>query len=188
MNDALLPPSKDFKLTGIILCVIGVICLIAPFVAGTAVVFVIGFLLLLGGILYAIQGARVDDVPGKTQHLILGILMVLGGIGIISHPVFGLTFLTLLMAMFFIFEGVWKIVMAFNVPPANGRNGILFSGAISLLLGGLIWSQWPLSGLWAVGTLMGVDFLLTGFFLINLSGPLNTGSSDTIETTATTKE
>lgn len=187
MNDALLPPSKDFKLTGIILCVIGVICLIAPFVAGTAVVFVIGFLLMLGGMLYAIQGARVDDTPGKMQHLLLGVLMVIGGIVIISHEVFVLTFLTLLMAMFFIFEGVWKIVMGFNVPPASGRNGILFSGAISLLLGGLIWSQWPLSGLWAVGTLMGVDFLLTGFFLINLSGPHNADTSDTIETTGTTK-
>ncbi|WP_339734660.1 DUF308 domain-containing protein [uncultured Gimesia sp.] len=177
MTDSTLPVVKDFKLTGILLCVIGVVSLITPFVAGTAVVLVIGFLLLLGGFLYVLQGARVDGVPGKTQHLLLGALMFLGGIGVISHPIFGLTFLTMLMAMFFIFEGVWKIMMAMNVPSNQGRMSVLFSGAISLLLGGLIWSQWPLSGLWAVGTLVGVDFLLTGFFLLNMSSAVSSGES-----------
>lgn len=177
MNDSTLPVAKNFKLTGIILCVIGVISLITPFIAGTAVVFVIGFLLLLGGFLYVLQGAQVDGVPGKTQHLLLGALMFLGGIGVISHPIFGLTFLTMLMAMFFIFEGIWKIVMGLSFPANQGRMSVLFSGAISLLLGGLIWSQWPLSGLWAVGTLVGVDFLLTGFFLLNMSSAVSAGDS-----------
>ena len=128
MTDSIPPVVKDFKLTGIILCVIGVISLIAPFVAGTAVVFVIGFLLLLGGFLYVLQGAQVDGMPGKTQHLLLGALMFLGGIGVISHPIFGLTFLTMLMAVFFLFEGGWKIMMAFNIPANQGRMSVLFSG------------------------------------------------------------
>tara|TARA_R110002111_G_scaffold236344_1_gene297545 strand:- start:2896 stop:3459 length:564 start_codon:yes stop_codon:yes gene_type:complete len=183
MSDAPLPSPKDFKLTGIILCVIGVISLITPFVAGTAVVYVIGFLLLLGGILYVLQGSQVNGVPGKTQHILLGALMMLGGIGVISHPLFGLEFLTMLMAMFFIFEGAWKIAMAFGVQPNNGRNSILFSGVISLLLGGLIWSQWPLSGLWAVGTLVGVDFLLTGFFLMNIGSGFTPGGPGSTDTT-----
>ncbi|MFK7778391.1 MAG: DUF308 domain-containing protein [Gimesia sp.] len=187
MTEVTLPTQKNFKTTGIILCVIGVICLITPFVAGTAVVLVLGCLLLFGGIMYAVQGARVNDVPGKTQHLLLGILMILGGFGIISHPLFGLSFLTMLMAMFFIFEGVWKIVMALSAAPASGRNSILFSGVISLLLGGLIWSQWPLSGLWAVGTLMGVDFLMTGFFLMNIGHAIPSSEPETIETTTTEK-
>lgn len=177
MTDSTPPVVKNFKLTGIILCVIGVVSLITPFVAGTAVVLVIGFLLLLGGFLYVLQGSQVEGVPGKTQHLLLGALMFLGGIGVISHPIFGLTFLTMLMAMFFIFEGVWKLMMAFNIPANQGRMSVLFSGVISLLLGGLIWSQWPLSGLWAVGTLVGVDFLLTGFFLLNMSSAISSGGS-----------
>ncbi|QDV50688.1 HdeD family acid-resistance protein [Gimesia fumaroli] len=179
MNDSTPPVVKDFKMTGIILCVIGVISLIAPFIAGTAVVFVIGFFLLLGGFLYVLQGAQVSGVPGKTQHLLLGALMFLGGIGVISHPIFGLTFLAMLMAVFFLFEGGWKIMMAFNIPASQGRMSVLFSGVISLLLGGLIWSQWPLSGIWAVGTLVGVDFLLTGFFLLNMSSAVSSsGNTD----------
>lgn len=186
MNDTPLPSINDFKLTGIILCVIGVICLIMPFIAGAAVVFVIGFSLLLGGVLFVVQGTRISDTSEKTQHILLGALMILGGISALSHPLFGLKILTLIMAIFFIFEGTWKIVMSMAIPADNGRNSVLFSGIISLLLGGLIGMEWPLSGVWAVGTLVGVDFLLTGFFLINLSDKQKSGEeSETIETTTT---
>lgn len=162
------PVIKNFKMTGIILCVLGVISLITPAVAGTAVVLVIGSLLMFGGFLYLFQTSQAGDTSGKMMHIILGILMILGGFGIISHPLFGLSFLTLMMAMFFLFEGTWKVLMSFSLKPAAGWGQVLFSGIISLLLGGLIWAEWPLSGLWAVGTLLGVDLLLTGFFLINV--------------------
>ncbi|KAA0132122.1 HdeD family acid-resistance protein [Gimesia chilikensis] len=162
------PVIKNFKMTGIILCVLGVISLITPAMAGTAVVLVIGSLLMFGGFLYLFQTSQAGDTSGKMMHIILGILMILGGFGIISHPLFGLSFLTLMMAMFFLFEGTWKVLMSFSLKPAAGWGQVLFSGIISLLLGGLIWAEWPLSGLWAVGTLLGVDLLLTGFFLINV--------------------
>lgn len=162
------PVIKNFKMTGIILCVLGVISLITPAVAGTAVVLVIGSLLLFGGFLYLFQTSQAGDTSGKMMHIILGILMILGGFGIISHPLFGLSFLTWMMAMFFLFEGTWKVLMSFSLKPAAGWGQVLFSGIITLLLGGLISAEWPLSGLWAVGTLLGVDLLMTGFFLINV--------------------
>lgn len=185
MSESNLPIQKNFKTTGIILCVIGVVCLIAPFIAGSAIVMTLGFLLLFGGVLYTVQGTRIGDAPGKTQHIFLGVLIIIGAILVITHPLSTMTLLTLLMAMFFIIEGIWKIVMALGAPHGSGRNSILFSGVISLLLGGLIWSQWPLSGLWAVGTLMGVDFLMTGFFLISMSGAMASSELETIETTTT---
>ncbi|QDU50197.1 HdeD family acid-resistance protein [Gimesia panareensis] len=178
------PVIKNFKLTGIILIVLGVISLITPAVAGTAVVLVIGSLLLFGGFLYLFQSSQVGDSSGKMMHIILGILMILGGFGIISHPLFGLSFLTLMMAMFFLFEGTWKIVMSFSMRPAAGWGQVLFSGIISLLLGGLIWGEWPLSGLWAVGTLLGVDFLLTGFFLMNVGSLPGMSGQDQAESQA----
>jgi uncharacterized membrane protein HdeD (DUF308 family) len=33
---------------------------------------------------------------------------------------------------------------------------------ITLLLGGLIWFHWPSSSVWAIGTLVGVNLLMTG--------------------------
>lgn len=162
------PVIKNFKMTGIILCVLGVISLIVPMVTATAIVMVLGALLLIGGFLYLFQTSQSGDTAGKVMHIILGVFMILGGVGLISHPLIGVVSLTLMAAMFFLFEGTWKVVMAFGLRPAAGWGHALFSGIISLLLGGLIWGEWPASSAWAVGTLLGVDFLLTGFFLINV--------------------
>jgi uncharacterized membrane protein HdeD (DUF308 family) len=49
----------------------------------------------------------------------------------------------------------------------------LASGVLSLILGLLIWSQWPVSGLWAVGVLVGVNLLGTGMALVTLASALN---------------
>ena len=75
----------------------------------------------------------------------------------LAHPWLGLAVLTLVMAVYFVVEGIWKIVASFSFRPATGWLAVLASGVIGLVLGGLIWMQWPLSGLWAVGILVGVD-------------------------------
>ncbi|WP_417383904.1 HdeD family acid-resistance protein [Gimesia sp.] len=182
MDQPALPAIKDFKLTGIILCVIGVISLLVPLITGIAVVYIIGAFLLLGGIFYVLQAMQMGDIAGKTFHVILGALIMFGGLALLFHPFYGLSLLTLMMAMFFVFEGVWKILMSLSIRPANGWGRILFSGLISLLLGGLIWGEWPVSGMWAVGTLVGVDFLLTGFFLISLANQATGGDSEPSDT------
>ena len=131
MTQPPMPAIKDFKLTGIILCVIGVISLLVPLIAGITVVYLIGAFLLLGGILYVLQAMQMGDAAGKIFHVILGALIMIGGLGLLFHPLYGLELLTLIMAIFFVFEGVWKIIMALGIRPANGWSRILFSGLIS---------------------------------------------------------
>jgi uncharacterized membrane protein HdeD (DUF308 family) len=105
--------------------------------------------------------------------LILGVITALAGIAVIGHPLFGLAFLTLLLVGYFVVEGVWKIVVSFRYKPATGWNWLLASGVLSLLLGLLIWSQWPVSGMWAVGVLVGVNLFGTGLALVTLASTLS---------------
>jgi uncharacterized membrane protein HdeD (DUF308 family) len=84
----------------------------------------------------------------------------------------GLGFLTLLLAAFFVVEGIWKIVSSFSYRSASGWVWVLVSGVLSLLLGLLIWNQWPVSGMWAVGVLVGVDLLSTGISMVVLASAL----------------
>jgi uncharacterized membrane protein HdeD (DUF308 family) len=69
-------------------------------------------------------------------------------------------------------EGVWKIVVSFRYKPAIGWKWLLASGVLSLVLGLLIWSQCPVSGIWAVGVLVGVNLLGTGLALVTLASAL----------------
>ena len=78
-------------------------------------------------------------------------------------------FLTLLLIIFFLVGGICKIVASFSYRPASGWLAMLSSGIITLVLAVLIWRQWPFSGLWAVGILVGVDLLTTGISMLALA-------------------
>jgi uncharacterized membrane protein HdeD (DUF308 family) len=164
---------KHLHWLGIALIALGVLAILTPAVAGSAVVIVIGFILLVAGIVAVVRGLKTEASTEKTMGFILGLVTALAGIAVIGHPLFGLAFLTLLLVGYFVAEGVWKIVVSFRYKPANGWTWVLASGVLSLLLGLLIWSQWPVSGMWAVGVLVGVNLLSTGLALVTLASALN---------------
>ena len=169
MSDHDIPQTRHLTLTGILTIIFGVLAMATPLVAGTAVVLVIGILLILVGGAEFIQAFRTDPWSAKLLTVILGVVTIICGVGVVMHPLLGLTFLTLLLASFFVVQGLWKIIASFRYRPAPGWIGLLFSGIITLLLGFMIWNQWPLSGVWAVGILVGVDLLVTGISMVALA-------------------
>jgi uncharacterized membrane protein HdeD (DUF308 family) len=125
--------------------------------------------LLCAGVVQIAQGFRADSWSGKLPPLILGVLTGLFGIAVLAHPLLGLKFLTLLLAAYFVVVGISKVVASFAFRPVSSWLLMLGSGLISLVLGVLIWQQWPLSGLWAVGILVGIDLLITGISMVALA-------------------
>ena len=172
MNDNQTPATSALTLMGILLVVFGALAIATPLVAGTAVVIVIGVLMLVAGITQIISGLRSDGISNSLAPLLLGVITSLAGVGVLGHKLLALGFLTLLLAAFFIIGGIGKIVASFGYRPATGWLAMLFSGVITLALGGLIWKQWPMSGDWAVGVLVGVDLLTTGFSLIAIAATM----------------
>jgi uncharacterized membrane protein HdeD (DUF308 family) len=152
---------------GVLLIVLGVLAVFSPAIAGGAVVSVVGVILIIAGL---VQAARAFQAAGaeRVLTLILGAIAVLAGIAVVLHPLLGLAFLTLLLAVYFAAEGAWKIAGAFRYRPF--ALWLAASGLLSLVLAWLIWSQWPVSGLWAVGVLVGVNLLGTGAALVTLAG------------------
>lgn len=172
MNTLSLPSGKRLKWLGIAMLVFGGIAVMAPAVAGTWVVYIIGAVLLVAGITQLISGFQAEGWSAKVIPLILGIITTLAGIGVLGNPLLGLGTLTLLLVIFFVAEGIWKIIASLGYRPAQGWLWLLASGAISLLLGLMIWNQWPVSGLWAVGILVGVNLISTGVSLIVLASAI----------------
>ncbi len=169
MNNSRIPSGNRFLLMGLVLSVLGVVSIASPAVAGTAVVYVIGGMLLLAGVFQVFAAWRSEGWSDKIVPSIIGVLTILAGSSVLAHPLLGMATLALMLSVVFIVEGVWKIVASFSYRPAPGWLAILASGAIALVLGVMIWRQWPLSGLWAVGILVGVDLLSTGISFIVLA-------------------
>ncbi|WDI42844.1 HdeD family acid-resistance protein [Bremerella sp. P1] len=160
-------PSVTFLLImGVLTAILGVVAIGSPAVAGTAVVYIVGAIMLIAGISQVAMGLKAEGWSHKLLPLILGGVTTLGGIAVLAHPVLGMEILTLILAVYFVAEGIWKIVASFSFRPAQGWLAILFSGFITWLLGAMIWAQWPASGMWAIGILVGVDLLTTGIALI----------------------
>jgi uncharacterized membrane protein HdeD (DUF308 family) len=93
----------------------------------------------------------------------------------------GVASLTLVLASLFLVEGVLNIVLFFRIRSLGGSSWVLIDGIITLLLGLMIYTQWPSSSAWAIGTLVGVSMIISGVTRVMLSLAVRK-ATDTIET------
>jgi len=93
---------------------------------------------------------------------LLGLLSIVIGGYMLSRPGMALATLTLVLAVYFVVDGVFQSIWAFRLRPIKGWGWSLFSGVVSLALGIMIWRQFPVSGIWAVGTLAGIHMVFGG--------------------------
>jgi uncharacterized membrane protein HdeD (DUF308 family) len=149
---------------GFVLMLLGVICMVSPMVVGISVIRVIGVLVGIAGLIRIFSAIKSESREILT--LIVGVLMLMCGVSILANPVFGAGVLTILLAIYFVFDGVLEIAAGFRIRPAPGWGFLLFSGFVSLLLGVMIWKQFPLSGAWAIGVLLGIKLFFAGFVMI----------------------
>jgi uncharacterized membrane protein HdeD (DUF308 family) len=154
---------------GILLIILGVFAIGAPVVATIAFQVMLGWLLVIGGIAEAIHAFMAQNWRGFLFELLSAILYVVVGALLLFNPLLGAAALTLLLAVFLVVEGIFKIIMALRVRDHRGWGWLLASGILSLILGAMIWAQWPTSGLWVIGLLVGIQLLFTGWSLVMLA-------------------
>jgi uncharacterized membrane protein HdeD (DUF308 family) len=153
---------------GIILIALGVIALTLIPVATVAAVLILGWLMVLSGIIEAIHGVQTRGWGGVFLHLIGGALGIFIGLLIVTHPVAGALAWTLLFASFLTVLGLFRLITAVRLKfPHWGWAA--FDGAITLLLGILVWAEWPWSGFWLLGLTLGISLMLRGWSYVMLA-------------------
>jgi len=151
---------------GVLMILLGMAAIGSPFVAGTAWTILLGGIVLVGGIAELAHAFFAANWKAGILKFIGGVLALILGVLILTRPVAGLAFITLMLAIYFVIDGIFKIVLSLKLRPLPGWGWMLFSGIITLILGGLIWGEWPLSGVWAVGVLLGLRILFAGWAMI----------------------
>jgi len=160
--------SSWYLLLGIGSVILGTLALIYSFKSTLISVLFIGILLVVMGIFEIVQSFKLSKWGSFFLHLFLGVLYVIGGFFIFSNPALNAFTLTLILAIFFIVSGILRMFFAL-VQHIPHKGWLFLNGLVTLILGLLIWNQWPVSGLWVIGTLMGIDAIFTGWTLIMLS-------------------
>jgi uncharacterized membrane protein HdeD (DUF308 family) len=151
-----------FITMAVVFILLGMMSIIEPGVVGLAVTILVGWLLIFGGGAHLVA-AFSGGATGRVIWLVLiGIVYIVGGFYFLTHPLLGLGTLTLLLALIILMEAVFEVISYFRMRGEGGSGWLLVNALITLLLGGLIWFHWPSSSAWAIGTLVGVNLLMTG--------------------------
>lgn len=154
---------------GVLLVIFGVVAISSPFVAAVAVNALIAWLIILAGCVHAMLAFRAHTAAGVLWKLLVGVAYIAIGLYLFWHPLLGVASLTLLLGSLFVIEGVLDVILYFQMRPLSGVAWILFDGLVTLLLGLLIWIQWPSSSAWVIGTLVGISMIMSGVTRVMLS-------------------
>lgn len=155
-------PSRKSIVIGILLILLGGLAILAPFFAGIAASLFFGSLILLGGIAHLVYAWAERGAGAIFWEILIGLLYIAAALYMLLHPVGGVIALTLVLACYIAFEGIFEIASFFRLRRLPGTIWFLVDGLISILVAGLIFFHWPSSSEWAVGTLLGVSFLMSG--------------------------
>ena len=160
-----------FLIEGIILLALGLAAIVLPPLATIAIEVIIGWLLLVSGIVGLITTLRMRRVAGFWWSLLSAILGIAAGFVLLRWPLSGALSLTLILTVFFVIEGVASIFYALeHKRELSGRwSWMLTSGALDLILGGIIFLGLPGTAAWAIGLLVGINMVFGGLAVITMA-------------------
>lgn len=156
-------------LTGALLIVLGIVAIAVPNVSTIVAETWIALILSSAGVAKAIYAFQTRDQGAFIWKLLLSVLYIATGVMLFFYPLTGVLTLTLLLGSFLLTEGVFNLILAFRVRPQQNWTWVLTDGIITLVLGAMIWFQWPFNAPWLIGTLVGASVLSTGVSRVMLS-------------------
>jgi uncharacterized membrane protein HdeD (DUF308 family) len=165
---------------GIGIAIAGVLAVISPFIAGLSVTIAVGVLLVVSGVSRLFLAFKMGSFGRGLLMFVLGLLTLVAGGYLLARPGIGLATLTLVLAAYLFVDGIFEIIYAFRLRPIKGWGWTLFSGIAALALGIMIWRQFPVSGIWAVGTIAGIHMIFAGSSMASLSRAARSGTKEAL--------
>jgi uncharacterized membrane protein HdeD (DUF308 family) len=154
---------------GIVMILLGTAALLLPMATGIAVSVTIAWLIILGGCAYTAYAFASRGAGDFIWRLLIGVVYIIGGGYLAFHPQLALESFTVVMAAIFLLEGALETITFFQFRAYPSSGWILFDGAVSLVLAYLIWRPWPSSSAWAIGTILGVNLIVSGLVRVMYS-------------------
>jgi len=151
-----------FIAVAVLFILLGIFAIAEPYAAGLGVTLLVGWLLVFGAVAHFVSAFKGHGAKHVILQVVVGLVYLIGGLYFLTHTIMGVSTLTLLLSGVILAEGVLEIVAYFRLKSVHGASWLLINGIVTLLLGGLIWFHWPSSSVWAIGTLVGVNLLMTG--------------------------
>ena len=147
---------------GVIYSVAGLIALGSVLTATVASVFLVGIMMLIAGVAEVINAFQVKTWGKFLFWVLLGVLYIVAGFVTFENPLLAAALLTLLLACALIVSGIMRIILGFSMKRGMPWIWVVLSGVVTLLLGLIILNHWPVSSLYILGLLLGIDLVFAG--------------------------
>ena len=169
MRDTVRRNSLLYLLQGILMVVTGLLALIYPSLASVAIVRLLGWLLIISGILQGFGLIGAGEVPYFWMQLLSAVLAIVIGVLLLRHTDAGLLLFSVLFLIYFMIEGMVKTIFAFIIRPFPNWGWVLASGLLGIVIALYLWANLSTVSDWMLGVLLGVFLLVEGTALSSLA-------------------
>jgi uncharacterized membrane protein HdeD (DUF308 family) len=147
----------------------GVVVLGDAAVASAFSTVFLGWFLVGAGVVEIAVSLTLVGRGGFWIGMLGGILSVVAGLVFLRHPAATLIILSLAIGVAMFVTGITRLAVA--IQQREGRAALVVTGVLSLALGTVVFTQWPTSALWLVGTVLGIQLVVDGASLILVGRP-----------------
>ena len=165
---------------GFAVMLLGMLAMMAPFVTGVAITGLVAVLITAAGLAMTAYAFKAGSFGKGLLQLLFGGITVVCGIAMFLTPMLSMYTLTGVLMAYFVVDGVFAIVSGVRGRPTPGWGWVIVSGIASVVLAVLLWRQWPASGNFAIGLLVGIRLIFTGWSIAML-GMIGDAAVDVVE-------
>ncbi|MEQ9691070.1 MAG: HdeD family acid-resistance protein, partial [Bauldia litoralis] len=162
MRDTVRRHSLWYLIQGGLMILGGVLALLYPVISSVAVVALLGWVLIISGVVQGISIIGARSVPHFWLQLVSVVLSIIVGILFLSNPSDGLLTLTFLLIVFFMVEGMSKIIFALTIRPFPNWGWVLGSGVVGILISVFLLANMDGAAVWLLGVLLGIQLVAEG--------------------------
>ena len=162
MRQAVKRHSLWYLLQSGLMIIAGILAIVFPVLSSVAVVFFLGWLLIFSGIVQGISLVGARAVPHFWLQLVSVVLYLVLGVLFLRNPGESLLTLSLLLILFFMIEGISKVIFSLTIRPFPNWGWVLASGVVSIALSVLLWASMPVTAVWLFGVMFGIGLISEG--------------------------
>ena len=162
VRDTIRKRSFLYLVQGGVMALAGVVALVVPVFVSAGVLSLLGWLLILSGIIQVVSLIGATQVPYFWLQLITVVLEVVVGYLLVSNPAAGLDAVTFLMLVLLLVDGFARLVFALMIRPMGDWLWVLASGLVAIGCAAVLLANLPQAASWLLGFLLGVHLICAG--------------------------
>jgi len=145
---------------------------------------IVAVLITAAGLSMTVYAFKACSFGKGVLQFVFGGTTIFCGVAMFSAPILSMLTLTGVRLVYFLVDGIFVIVTGIRRKDEAGWGWMIVSGIASIALAAILWSQWPISGAYAIGMLVGIRLIFTGW-LVAMLGMAGDAAVDLVEEVVT---